>query len=63
MTTTEKETHIHKTEFVEKELPTIIIQTQERHGTFDIKTSYIKVSDKTSNDALKTLEKIQKSIK
>ena len=51
---------IHKTEFVDKgTLPTIYIKKQQMKSMSDKSELILQVSDKSSEAALKTLEKIR----
>ena len=50
---------IHKTEFIDKQLPTIIVERSEMGGMDKGTYMFISVSDKTSEDALKTLRRLQ----
>lgn len=52
------EKEVHK-EIVDRELPTIVYQKTTRQGMTNQEEIYIKVSDKTSDKALKTFEKIK----
>ena len=60
---TDKEKEIHKTQYIDKgPLPEIFIKKQIMTSLTDKKEIIIQVSDKTSEKALKTLEKVKKSI-
>lgn len=60
----EKETiEIHNTEYVDKELPTITYERTKIMSMTEHDRTYISVSDKTSEAALHTFEKIRKNTK
>ncbi len=50
----------HKTEFVDKALPTIIIRDEKVEGVGKYSISVISVSDKTSKEALETLYQVKR---
>jgi len=54
---------IYKTEYIDKELPTIFFKDDKRNGLSDIRSTIITVSDKTSESALNTFKKIKDLIK
>lgn len=57
----EKEVHqIHKTEFIDKQLPTISYQKVNKKSTSESEGVHIVVSDASSKEALKTLKEILK---
>jgi len=57
------EKEVHKTEFVEKELPKIYFEDSKIEGYDKGRMVTISVSDKSSEEALKTFEKIRKELK
>lgn len=50
----------HKTEFVDKQLPTIIIREESAEGVGKYSLNIISVSDSSSKEALATLYQIRK---
>ena len=54
---------IYKTEFIDKELPRIYFEKEEHKNSTVKSRTVITVSDKTSEEALKTFDKIRKAIK
>ena len=58
----EKEVH-HKTEYIDKNLPTIYFQDDVRKDINNIRSTIIKVSDKTSERALETFKKVRNMVK
>lgn len=54
---------IHKTEFVDKQLPTIFYEKQKVDSVTKSESIVISVSDHTSDKALKTFEKIKEGLK
>jgi len=63
MANTEKETIVHKTEFVERELPSINISKVDVKTQTNFNKIDIKVSDRTSREAFETLVKVKKEFK
>jgi len=61
--TKETETIIHKTEFVEMELPKIYYERIEQHDMTDWQKTIIEVSDKSSSKALETFKKVKDEVK
>lgn len=55
-------TEIHKTEFVDKSLPSIFFEKTERKSTTEASNIIIQVSDKTSKDAFDTFKKLRDEI-
>lgn len=60
--TKETETIIHKTEFVEMELPKIYYERIEQHDMTDWQKTTISVSDKSSTKALETFKKVKDEV-
>lgn len=58
--TEEKIVEIHKTEYVDKELPTITFEQVKTTSMTEHERTYISVSDKTSEEALRIFEKVKK---
>lgn len=54
---------IHKTEFIDKELPTIFYKKQNLESMSNGTEETISISDKTSKEALETFKKLIKEIK
>ena len=54
---------IHKTEFIDKQLPTIYYEYEEYKNMTESKRITISVSDKTSTKAMDTFTKIKEKIK
>ncbi len=54
---------IHKTEFVDKALPTILYEKRVHHSLTEGHSEYILVSDKTSEKALKTFKRVREEVK
>lgn len=63
MTERIKEKEIHKTEYVDKKLPTIYYSHKNVKSLTEWSEDVIEVSDKTSNGALKTFKKIREESK
>lgn len=59
---TESRTEIHKTEFVDKQMPTIFYEKGETKSSTESKYLCIKVSDKSSEAALKTFKKVREEV-
>ena len=55
----EKEKEVHKTEYIDKKLPTVYYQNDVRKDINDISSTIIEVSDKTSEKALDTFKKVR----
>lgn len=51
---------IHKTEFVDKELPTILFESTKQHDMSHGEQITIRVSDKTSKRAFQTFKKVKR---
>lgn len=58
----EKET-IHKTEYIDKNLPTIYYNKEERTGMATATTQTMQVSGKTSEEALRTFKALKEELK
>jgi len=59
----EKETYeIHKTEYVDKELPTIVYENTKQDGMMEGEHVKILVSDKTSKAAFQTFKQVRDEI-
>ena len=54
---------IHKTEYIDKELPTVVLEQDEVSNMTRRTYTFIKVSDTTSAKALKTLLEVRKELK
>jgi len=54
---------IHKTEYIDKNLPTIYFNKEERKGLSDIKTQTLQVSGRTSEEALDTFKALKEELK
>jgi hypothetical protein len=59
---TTKELEIHKTEYIDKELPTVYYKKQRVKSMSEWDIDVIQVSGKSSNDAFDVFKKIKKEI-
>lgn len=60
----EKEiTEIHKTEYVDKKIPTIIYEKTKQKDMLSGEHIRIEISDKTSEGAFKTFKRIRNELK
>ena len=57
------EKEIHKTEFIDKQLPTIYYEKTTHKSMTNSTNVVLKVSDTTSEKAVKTFREIQKELK
>lgn len=57
-----KETEIHKTEYIEMELPKIYYERIEQNDSSQWEKTTISVSDKTSEKALETFKKVKDEV-
>ena len=57
----EKEIEVHKTEYIDKELPTIYFKEMDVKSMTEYKLNVIQVSDKTSEDAYEVFKKIKEN--
>lgn len=57
----DKEIH-HKTEFVSKDLPTIVYEKNDIEDMTKQYHTYLKVSDENSEKALETFKKVKKEL-
>ena len=53
---------IHKTEFVDKQLPTILFESIEQHDMSHGEQITIQVSDETSESAFQTFKKVRDEV-
>ena len=52
---------IYNTEYIDRELPTVTYEKVKTTGMTEHERIFISVSDKTSREALRTLEKIRRN--